>query len=214
MPRPPGADASLCGRVLLSARLISRRRPSLPTDHETVPRQVGRARRPVLFGAQLPRLGRGRLGQRKADIAGRKIPGQYEFRRRKSLLAKIGGGKSETLLAKKAEPTPPSASPAAPPSENQPSLAAGRLPPAPYRSFRLPSALSLGQPFVSCRLGPGADLLGRMLNKPASFVLISEESSTYPRGYASGSASPAALLDGLFEHPARSLALPHLCAGH
>jgi hypothetical protein len=41
-----------------------------------------------------------------------------------------------------------------------------------------------------------------MLKKPASFVLGSSKSSTYPRGYASGFDSPAALLDGLFEHPA------------
>jgi hypothetical protein len=41
-----------------------------------------------------------------------------------------------------------------------------------------------------------------MLKKPASFVLGSSKSSTYPSGYASGFDSPAALLDGLFEHPA------------
>ena len=39
-----------------------------------------------------------------------------------------------------------------------------------------------------------------MLKKSASFVLGSSKSSTYPRGYASGFDSPAALLDGLFEH--------------
>jgi hypothetical protein len=43
---------------------------------------------------------------------------------------------------------------------------------------------------------------GRMLKKSASFVLGSSKSSTYPRGYASGFDSPAALLDKLFEHPA------------
>jgi hypothetical protein len=42
----------------------------------------------------------------------------------------------------------------------------------------------------------------RMLKKPASGVLGSSKSSTYPRGYASGFDSPAALLDSLFEHPA------------
>src|SRR5580765_2029729 len=41
----------------------------------------------------------------------------------------------------------------------------------------------------------------RMLKKSASFVLVSSKSSTYPRGYASGFDSPAASLDGLFEHP-------------
>src|SRR6476660_4096460 len=42
----------------------------------------------------------------------------------------------------------------------------------------------------------------RMLKKSASFVLGSSKSSTYPRGYASGFDSPAALLNELFEHPA------------
>jgi hypothetical protein len=44
-----------------------------------------------------------------------------------------------------------------------------------------------------------------MLKKPASIVLGSSKSSTYPRGYASGFDSSAALLDGLFEHPAVTL---------
>src|SRR2546421_12536931 len=47
-----------------------------------------------------------------------------------------------------------------------------------------------------------------MLKNPASGVLSSQESSTYPRGYASGSCSPAALLDGIFEHPANWISLP------
>lgn len=42
----------------------------------------------------------------------------------------------------------------------------------------------------------------RMVKKPASFVLGLSKSSTYPEGYASGFNSPAALLDGLFDHPA------------
>ena len=37
---------------------------------------------------------------------------------------------------------------------------------------------------------------------PASFVLGSKKSSTYPRGYASGFFSPAALLADHFEQPA------------
>jgi hypothetical protein len=44
-----------------------------------------------------------------------------------------------------------------------------------------------------------------MLKKPTSFVLGSSKSSTYPRGYASGFDSPAALLDGFFEHPYPSM---------
>jgi hypothetical protein len=43
-----------------------------------------------------------------------------------------------------------------------------------------------------------------MLKKSASVVLGSSKSSTYPKGYASGFDSPAALLDGLFEHPAET----------
>jgi hypothetical protein len=42
-----------------------------------------------------------------------------------------------------------------------------------------------------------------MLKTSSSFVLGSSKSSTYPRGYASGFDSPAALPDSLFEHPAR-----------
>jgi hypothetical protein len=40
-----------------------------------------------------------------------------------------------------------------------------------------------------------------MLKRAPNFVLGSAISSTYPRGYASGIASPVALLDGSFEHP-------------
>jgi hypothetical protein len=40
-----------------------------------------------------------------------------------------------------------------------------------------------------------------LLKKASNFVLGSKQSSTYPRGYASGCFSPAALLKGLFEHP-------------
>jgi hypothetical protein len=47
-----------------------------------------------------------------------------------------------------------------------------------------------------------------MLKKSASFILGSSKSSTYLRGYASGFDSPAALLDGLFEHPAGCFSSP------
>jgi hypothetical protein len=40
----------------------------------------------------------------------------------------------------------------------------------------------------------------KMLKKSPSIVLGSSKSSTYPRGYASGFDSPAALLDEFFEH--------------
>jgi hypothetical protein len=46
-----------------------------------------------------------------------------------------------------------------------------------------------------------------MLKKSASFVLASFRPSTYPRGYACSPSLAAALLDGLFEHPASPPAL-------
>jgi hypothetical protein len=60
--------------------------------------------------------------------------------------------------------------------------------------------------FVSFSLGTcpsntQADGSNRKLKKSAIGVLASLRSSTYPRGYASGSSLAAALLDGLFEHP-------------
>jgi len=47
-----------------------------------------------------------------------------------------------------------------------------------------------------------AAMNSRMLKIAASGVLASEKSSTYPRGYACGFSSAAALLDGYFEHSA------------
>jgi len=40
-----------------------------------------------------------------------------------------------------------------------------------------------------------------MLKKPASGVLTSKASSTWPRGYASGAVFGCGLADRLFEHP-------------
>jgi hypothetical protein len=40
-----------------------------------------------------------------------------------------------------------------------------------------------------------------MLKKAPNLALVYKQSSTYPRGYASGCFSPAASLDRLFEHP-------------
>jgi outer membrane protein assembly factor BamD len=98
-------------------------------------------------------LGADDWASEQLTLLAEKYPGSTHSGEAKSLLAKIGGEKPAPLLAKKAEPTPPSASPTAPPTENQPSLAAGLIPSAPDRSFRLPSASALGQSFVSCRLG-------------------------------------------------------------
>jgi len=82
-----------------------------------------------------------------------KYPSSAHSSEAKSLLAKIGGDKPAPLLAQKAEPTPPSTSSTASASRNQPSLAAGLIASEPAGSFRLPSATSLSQSFVSCRLG-------------------------------------------------------------
>jgi len=53
-----------------------------------------------------------------------------------------------------------------------------------------------------------------MLKKSAIIVLGSSKSSTYPRGYASGFDSPAALLDEFFEHPGGRLFCWPRRAGH
>ncbi len=90
----------------------------------------------------------------KLTLLAEKYPGRAHSAEGASLLAKIEREKPTTLLALKAEPTPASTSPAAPPAGSQPSLAAGLIPSGPVgSSFRLPSAMALRQPFVSCRLG-------------------------------------------------------------
>ena len=89
----------------------------------------------------------------KLTLLAEKYPGSAHSSEGASLLAKIEREKPTTMLALKAEPAPTSASPASPPSGDQPSLAAGLIPSVPAGSFRLPSATALGQSFVSCRLG-------------------------------------------------------------
>jgi hypothetical protein len=49
-----------------------------------------------------------------------------------------------------------------------------------------------------------------MVKKPVSIVLTSKASSTYTRGYACGASSAAALLNGLFEHPAELVLFCHM----
>jgi len=98
-------------------------------------------------------LGADDWASEKLTLLAEKYPGGAHSAEGASLLAKIEREKPSTLLALKAEPTPASTQPSAPPSENQPSLAAGLIPSGPAESFRLPSAMSLRQPFVSCRLG-------------------------------------------------------------
>jgi outer membrane protein assembly factor BamD len=98
-------------------------------------------------------LGADDWASEKLTLLAEKYPNSAHSSAGQSLLAKIGGGKPATLLAQKAEPAPSSTSPTAPPSGNQPSLAAGPIPSVPAGSFQLPSATALSQSFVSCRLG-------------------------------------------------------------
>jgi outer membrane protein assembly factor BamD len=98
-------------------------------------------------------LGADDWASEKLTLLAEKYPDSAHASEGKSLLAKFGGGKPATLLAQKAEPAPSSTSPAAAPSGNQISLAAGLIPSVPAGSFRLPSATALRQSFVSCRLG-------------------------------------------------------------
>ncbi len=99
-------------------------------------------------------LGADDWASEKLTLLAEKYPNSKSSSDGNSLLATIGGAKPATALAKNSEPTPTSTQPATPPSENQPSLAAGLIPSGPLgSSFRLPSAMALRQPFVSCRLG-------------------------------------------------------------
>ena len=100
-------------------------------------------------------LGADDWASEQLTLLAEKYPGNVHAGEGKSLLAKIGSGKSAPLLAKQTEPAPSTSSPTAAPSGNQLSLATGLLPSVPTGSFRLPSAsaLGLGQSFVTCRLG-------------------------------------------------------------
>jgi len=101
-------------------------------------------------------LGADDWASEKLILLAEKYPGAAYTSDGKSLLAKIGGGKPSTLLAQKSEPTSSSGASsvsAAPQSGNQPSLADGLIPSVPATAFRLPSASSLGQSFVQCRIG-------------------------------------------------------------
>ena len=98
-------------------------------------------------------LGADDWASEKLTLLAEKYPDSAHSSEGSSLLAKIEREKPPTLLALKAEPTPSSTSPTAPPSGNQPSLAAGPIPSVPAGSFGLPSATALSQSFVSCRLG-------------------------------------------------------------
>jgi len=98
-------------------------------------------------------LGADDWASEKLTLLAEKYPDSAHSSEGRSLLAKIEREKPTTLLALKAEPAPSSSSPTAPPSDNQPSLAAGLIPSVSAGSFRLPSATALSQSFVSCRLG-------------------------------------------------------------
>lgn len=82
-----------------------------------------------------------------------KYPDNAHSREGASLLAKIRKEKPSTLLAQNTEPAPSSHSSTAPPSSDQPNLATGLIPSVTAGSFRISSVTSLGQSFVTCRLG-------------------------------------------------------------
>lgn len=98
-------------------------------------------------------LGADDWASEQLTLLAEKYPGSAHSSEARSLLAKIGAEKPAPVLAQKAEPTPSSTPSTASTSRNQPSLAAGLIPPDPAGSFRLPSATALSQSFVSCRLG-------------------------------------------------------------
>jgi len=98
-------------------------------------------------------LGADDWASEKLTLLAEKYPDSATSKDGKNLLAQIGGAKPATVIAENTNTTPASPQPSAPPSENSPSLAAGLLPSIPDGSFRLPSATSLRQSFVSCRLG-------------------------------------------------------------
>jgi outer membrane protein assembly factor BamD len=98
-------------------------------------------------------LGADDWASEKLTLLAEKYPNSAHSSEGKSLLAKLEREKPTVLLALKGEPTSSSTQPTAAPSGNQPSIAAGLIPSVPIESFRLPSATSLSQSFVSCRLG-------------------------------------------------------------
>ncbi|MGH7217413.1 MAG: outer membrane protein assembly factor BamD [Nitrospiraceae bacterium] len=98
-------------------------------------------------------LGANDWASEQLTLLAEKYPGSAHSSEARSLLAKIGAEKPAPVLAKKAEPTPASTPSTASASRSQPSLAAGLIASDPAGSFRLPSATSLSQSFVSCRLG-------------------------------------------------------------
>ena len=98
-------------------------------------------------------LGADDWASEQLTLLAKKYPDSAHSSEGSSLLAKIEREKPPTLLALKTEPAPSSSSPTAPPSGNQPNLAAGLTSSAPAGSLRLPSATALSQSFVSCRLG-------------------------------------------------------------
>lgn len=98
-------------------------------------------------------LGADDWASEKLTLLAEKYPDSASSKDGKSLLAKIGGATPATVLAKRTEPASASPQANALPSDNPPSLTAGLIPSIPAGSFSLPSATSLRQSFVSCRLG-------------------------------------------------------------
>jgi len=98
-------------------------------------------------------LGADDWASEKLTLLAEKYPDSRHSGAGKSLLAKIGGATPATALAKNVEPAAPATQPAAPPSGDQPSHVTRLIPSVTVGSFRIPSATTLSQPFVICRLG-------------------------------------------------------------
>jgi outer membrane protein assembly factor BamD len=99
-------------------------------------------------------LGADDWASEKLTLLAEKYPNSNHSSEGARLLAKLGGSKPETLIAKKVEPAPSEKvtlpSPAEPPRT---ASAGGVTPQVANGLMHLPSATALGQGFVTCRLG-------------------------------------------------------------
>ncbi len=98
-------------------------------------------------------LGADDWASEQLTLLAHKYPGSKYSQEGASLLAKISGGKSATLLAKQTELASASRTQTTPPSSDQPSLTSGLIASGTTDSFHLPSATALGRSFVACHLG-------------------------------------------------------------
>jgi outer membrane protein assembly factor BamD len=98
-------------------------------------------------------LGADDWASEKLTLLAEKYPNSIHSGEGAKLLAKIGGAKFDTLLAKKPEPASFTANSTTSPPQALPNVGNGMAPSASASSIRIPSAMTFGQGFVSCRLG-------------------------------------------------------------